>query len=105
MDSRGRFSDACQKRFSRFLARIGAKAPRTSYHSFRHGFRDRLREAQVSDELVDTLMGWTRRTMRETYGSGPTTVQALDKAVSRVEYPGLDLGHLYPGRLGERPSV
>jgi hypothetical protein len=68
--------------------------PRTSYHSFRHNLRDRLREAQVSDELVDTLMGWTRRTMRETYGSGPS-VNALDEAVSRVSYRGLDLSHVY----------
>jgi integrase len=93
MDSRGRFSDACQKRFSRFLARIGAKAPRTSYHSFRHGFRDALREAQASDEIVDALLGWTRRTMRETYGSGPR-ISALAEAVARVRYDGLDLSHL-----------
>jgi integrase len=76
-DSRGRFSDSFQKWFSRYLSKVGARAPRTSYHSFRHNFRDRLREAHVSDELVDTLMGWTRRTMRETYGSGPT-VHALE---------------------------
>jgi integrase len=93
LDSRGRFSDRFQKWFSRFLYRIGARAPRTSYHSFRHGFRDRLREAHVSDEIVDTLMGWTRRTMRETYGSGPT-IRTLHEAVSRVEYSGLDLSHL-----------
>jgi integrase len=94
LDSRGRFSDSFQKWFSRYLSKVGARAPRTSYHSFRHSFRDRLREAHVSDELVDTLMGWTRRTMRETYGSGPS-VHALDEAVSRVEYPGLDLSHPY----------
>jgi integrase len=89
-DSRGRFSDGFAKWFSRYLTKVGARAPRTSFHSFRHSFRDRLREAHVSDELVDALMGWTRRTMRETYGSGPS-VHALNEAVSRVEYPRLDL--------------
>lgn len=89
MDSRSRFSDGFQKWFSRYLSKVGARAPRTSYHSFRHCFRDRLREAHVSDEIVDALMGWTRRTMPETYGSGPS-VHALDEAVSRVEYRGLD---------------
>jgi integrase len=69
----------------------GATAPRTSYHSFRHCFRDALREAQASDEIVDALLGWTRRTMRETHGSGPR-IAALAEAVARVDYPGLDLG-------------
>ena len=102
-DSRGRFSDGFQKWFSRYLDRIGARAPRTSYHSFRHSFRDRLREVHVSDELVDTLMGWTRRTMREQYGSGPS-VHALDEAVSRVEYLGLDLASP-PSGVGSRVAA
>ncbi len=93
-DSRGRFSDGFAKWFSRYLDRIGARAPRTSFHSFRHAFRDALRDAQVSDEIVDALMGWTRRTMRETYGSGPR-IMMLAEVVQRVEYPGLDLRHLY----------
>ncbi|MGH6896665.1 MAG: DUF6538 domain-containing protein [Geminicoccaceae bacterium] len=52
LDSRGRWSDGFQKWVNRFLVRIGATAPRTSYHSFRHLSRDRLREAHVSDELA-----------------------------------------------------
>ena len=63
----GRFSDPFQKWFGRFLAKAGATAPRTSYHSF----RDALREAQASDEIVDALLGWTRRTIWETSRSGP----------------------------------
>jgi hypothetical protein len=57
MDSRGRYSDRFQKWFSRFLAKAGANTPGTSHHSFRHNFRDALRDAQVSDEIVDGLMG------------------------------------------------
>ena len=68
---------------------------RTSYHSFRHGFRDALREAQASDEIVDALLGWTRRAMRETYGSGPR-ITALAEVVSRVRYDGLDGSDLPP---------
>ena len=94
-DSRGRFSDPFQKWFGRFLAKAGATAPRTSYHSFRHGFRDALREAQASDEIVDALLGWTRHTMRETYGSGPR-ITALAEVVSRIRYDGLDRSDLQP---------
>jgi integrase len=102
LDSRGRYSDLYQKWFSRFLAAVEAKAPRTSYHSFRHNFRDSLRDAKVADELVDALCGWTRGTMREAYGSGPR-VAALAKAIARVRYD-LDLKHLHqaPARRTDR---
>jgi hypothetical protein len=83
-------SDPFQKWFTRFLAETGATAPRTSYHSFRHSFRDALREAQASDEIVDALLGWTRRTMRETYGSGPR-IAALAEAVAQVRFDAFDL--------------
>ena len=93
-DSRGRFADPFQKWFDRFVTKAEAKAPKTSYHSFRHTFRDGLREVQAPDEIVDALCGWTRGTMRETYGSGPR-VHALAKVMNRVEYPGLALSSLH----------
>jgi len=53
-----------------------------------------LATADIAELEGVPIMGWTRRTMRETYGSGPR-ISALAEAVERVEYPGGDLGHLY----------
>jgi hypothetical protein len=40
------------------------------------------------------MLGWTRGDMRERYGSGPW-LGMLAEVMQRVEYPGLDLKHLY----------
>lgn len=94
-DNRGYLSDHVQKWFARFLVKAGAKAPRTSFHSFRHCWRDALREAGVSQERVDLLGGWAGNgSTGAIYGEGlrPKTL-ALE--VAKVRFPGLDLSHLH----------
>ena len=44
-------------------------------HSFRHSFRDRLREAEVDIELTDQLGGWASPSIGQSYGSGHTLKQ------------------------------
>ena len=39
-------------------------------HSFRHSFRDRLRNAGVQSELIDQLGGWSRQSVGQGYGRG-----------------------------------
>ena len=39
-------------------------------HSFRHSFRDRLRNAGVQSEMIDQLGGWSRQTVGQGYGDG-----------------------------------
>ena len=39
-------------------------------HSFRHSFRDRLRNAGVQSEMIDQLGGWSRQTVGQGYGMG-----------------------------------
>jgi integrase len=92
-DSRGRFADRYQKWFSRFLERVGAKAPKTSYHSFRHSFTDALRRAGATGEIIDGVLGWSRGNVRDRYGSG-AWIKMLADVIQEVEY-GLDLGHLH----------
>ena len=42
-----------------------------------------------------TPCGWTRGTMRETYGSGTRALARLAQVIERVRYDGLDLKRLY----------
>ncbi len=44
-------------------------------HSFRHSFRDRLREAEVDVELTDQLGGWASSSIGQSYGAGHTLKQ------------------------------
>ena len=39
-------------------------------HSFRHSFRDRLRNAGVQTEMIDQLGGWSRQSVGRSYGNG-----------------------------------
>jgi integrase len=93
-DARGYYSDHFQKWFSRFLAKAGATAPRTSFHSFRHNFRDALREANVSRDATLALGGWKAGGTEEIYGGG-LRASTLDRELTKVNYPGLDLSHLH----------
>ena len=90
----GNFSDPFQKWFSRFLKHSSAARPRTSFHSFRHGFRDAMREAHLSRDVVQALGGWAAHGTDDQYGAGlqPST---LAREIAKVTYPGLDLSHLY----------
>ncbi len=92
---KGYYSDPFQKWFSRFLTNVGAKTPKTSFHSFRHCYRDALREADISPERVRALGGWTARGgAEEIYGAGHRA-STLAKEIEKVCYPGSDLSYLY----------
>src|SRR5690606_27511640 len=54
----GYYSDPFSKWFRRFLAKSGATAPKTCFHSFRHCYRDALREARIPHEIALALGGW-----------------------------------------------
>lgn len=94
-DKSGYPSGPFSKWYGRFLEKAGAKTAKTSFHSFRHTFRDALREADLSDGLVIALGGWsTSGKTQDNYGSGylPATLAGV---IAKVEYPELDLSHLY----------
>jgi integrase len=89
----GYLSDPFSKWFARFLDKAGAKRARTSFHSFRHCYRDALREADISLERIRALGGWSSGSTDEDYGSGfkPSTLAA---DMAKVALP-VDLTHLH----------
>lgn len=94
IDKQGYRSDKFGKWFSRHLTSVGAKTPQTAFHSFRHNFRDALRDADVSRDRVLVLGGWTRGGgAEEGYGRGPSAKE-LAKEIEKIDYPDLDLSHL-----------
>lgn len=84
----------------RFLGKLKLAGTGVSFHSFRHNYRDALREADMSLERVRALGGWNRESAGEEnrYGFGldPAT---LYKEVQKISYPKLDLSHLYVEEL------
>jgi integrase len=54
----GYYSDAFSKWFRRFIEKSGAAQPKTCFHSFRHNFRDGLREPRgIDPDVALTLEG------------------------------------------------
>ncbi|WP_439813839.1 DUF6538 domain-containing protein [Zavarzinia sp. CC-PAN008] len=79
-------ADYFQKRFTEFLASAGLKQPRLSFHSFRHTFRDAMREAGIPIDQVRALGGWARGSgVEDRYGQGsrPST---LARELARIRF-------------------
>ncbi|KUM25970.1 hypothetical protein AU467_23535 [Mesorhizobium loti] len=87
-------SDPFSKFFARFLDKVGITDQKKVFHSFRHNYRDALREADISIEKVRALGGWTTGNTEDAYGKG-LSAGTLAAAIKTVGYPGLDLSHLY----------
>ncbi len=83
--------------FTRFLENASAAAPLTCFHSFRHSFRDGLREAKIDRDIALLLGGWTTdgkgTAVADNYGSGYQP-RALAEALNAVRFPALNLDHL-----------
>lgn len=83
-------ADLFQKRFSYFLKeKVEPPVKGASFHSFRHSFRDAMREAAIPTDAVRALGGWARSGgIEERYGQG-TRVATLGRHMDAVDYPGL----------------
>ncbi|MBS3652468.1 site-specific integrase [Pseudaminobacter sp. 19-2017] len=87
-----------QKRFS-YLQKTVLKITErgVSFHCFRHGFRDALREAGVPIDATRALGGWARSGgVEERYGQG-TRPATLARWMAEVRYDGLVLPGLNIG--------
>lgn len=93
--STGYISDNFSKWFANFLDKVEIKDNRKNFHSFRHTFRDGLREAEISQERVRELGGWSSGSTEDDYGSG-TRPSTLAQEIAKVRYDGLDLTPLLP---------
>ncbi len=83
------------KRFASLRAALKLERENVCFHSFRHGFRDALRRAEVSEEIAEALGGWSegKKTSRH-YGSG-FIADTLAPSIQKLSFPDLDLTSLY----------
>jgi integrase len=101
-DTKGYYSGPFSKWYGRFQASVLPECEAT-FHSFRHVWRTALRRANVSIEDAEELGGWTngKKSSESHYNHGQM-LPALKLAIDRLEYPGLNIGHLFqpPKRQG-----
>lgn len=91
LDSQGYYSDRPSKDFANYINKLEIKTSKTSFHSFRHNFKDACRHAGVSRDTNDVLLGHALPGMSGRYGDGKIPLPIMYEAICQIEYPGLDL--------------
>lgn len=89
---RGYFSDYPCRRFrEKFLPEALTLASDQSFYSFRHTFRDALRQIEAPSDVVAALGGWSEGTkVSDAYGNSRDP-DYLYKTIERIGYPDLVL--------------
>ena len=72
--------NSCSAALNKWLKQ---QVPDAVVHSFRHSFRDRLRNAGVQSEIIDQLGGWSNNTVGQGYGNG-YTLYKMHEAISSM---------------------
>ncbi|MEP0477439.1 site-specific integrase [Nisaea sp.] len=93
-DKFGKLGKTLGGQFAKYKKALGFESQTKVFHSFRHGFKQRCRSAQTPEDTHDYITGHTSQAVGRSYGF-EADISALKEFVDRIEYPGLDLGHLY----------
>ncbi len=92
--SEKKYGSAFSQRYTRHLIKIGVKTPITSFHSYRHNFRDAGRNCDLGDEITCAIGGWAYGSGAHTsYGSG-YWMRKKAEAISKIAYPDVDFGKI-----------
>lgn len=81
----GGYSSRFSKWFGRFKKTVGFDQPALVFHSFRHGFRDACRDADIPEETAQALGGWAGINQATRYGNRGR-VPNLDRALRKIEF-------------------
>ena len=87
-------SQAWSAAWLRYQRSIGISDPRKVFHSFRHTFKTACRSARIQEEVHDAITGHKPSFSARGYG-GPVPLNVKYEAIQNIEFPCLDLSHLY----------
>jgi integrase len=100
------YSHNFSKWFGAFKKRVGFDQPSLVFHSFRHGFRDACRTADIPEETSLALGGWAGINQATRYGDR-AMVPVLDRAMQKIAFDDFTLPRarrLPPARRRSRGS-
>lgn len=92
----GSYSHNFSKWFGRFMDGVGLSDPSLVFHSFRHGFRDACRDADIISETADALGGWASINQGQKYGNRGK-VPNLHRALKKIGYGDFRLSNVLGG--------
>lgn len=73
---------------------------KTPFHSFRRNFAAACLNGEIQTDYENCLAGWSLKGGQNGTYKKPkdASVKVLQKMIDKVEYPNLDLSHLYPDK-------
>lgn len=74
------------KFFSRYLNKIGAKTPKTAFHSLRHNFTDALEIAAIPENRMKQLLGHSEKSVTSIYLTS-FKLDLLSQDIEKLRYP------------------
>ena len=89
----GGFSHDFSRWFGRTLDALDLKQRSLVFHSFRHGFKDACRDAEIAQEVADALGGWSSARVAAGYGDRGR-LKLLAKASAKVTFDGFTLADI-----------
>ncbi|WP_100259297.1 site-specific integrase [Qipengyuania seohaensis] len=88
--AKGNYSHNLSKWFGRYKKTVGFDDPALVFHSFRHGFRDACRDADIPEETAHALGGWATINQGQRYGNRGA-VKNLHRALQKIGYEDFSL--------------
>jgi integrase len=88
--AKGTYSHGFSKWFGAYKRSVGFEERSLVFHSFRHGFRDACRRAEIPEETAMALGGWAAINQATRYGDR-AAVPVLNRAIQKIEYGDFDL--------------
>lgn len=89
----GRYSHGLSRWFGRAMDALGMPQRSLVFHSFRHGFKDVCRDADISQEIADALGGWHSARVAAGYGERGR-LKLLARASAKVAFDGFALAQI-----------
>lgn len=90
---KGNYSHNFSKWYGGFMDRIEHSDPALVFHSYRHGFRDACRDADIPEETAHALGGWATINQGQRYGNRGA-VPNLHRALKKITYGDFQLSAL-----------
>lgn len=91
-DKFGRETSAFSRWFGAYLRNTcGITDKRKTFHSYRHAFKEIMREVGVQEDVSDALSGHTNGAVSRNYGSAFYPIRPLVEAMNKYRVPGVKL--------------
>ncbi|MEP1441596.1 MAG: DUF6538 domain-containing protein [Hyphomicrobiales bacterium] len=87
-NTNNRLSSSVGQRFSNHLKNVGIDDRRKVFHSFRHTFKDKCRNAGIYEDVHDRLTGHSNSSIGRGYGQGHD-LQVLSREINRIDFAAL----------------